>query len=97
MAKYQAYTEYKDSNNKWLAELPAHWKLVALKHVLVMPMTDGPHETPEFIDEGVPFVSAEAVSSGQIDFNKIRGFISEADDIRFSKKYKPQLHDVYMI
>lgn len=97
MAKYKAYTEYKDSNNKWLAELPAHWKLVALKHVLVMPMTDGPHETPEFIDEGVPFVSAEAVSSGQIDFNKIRGFISEADDIRFSKKYKPQLHDVYMI
>ncbi|QLB59925.1 restriction endonuclease subunit S [Acinetobacter indicus] len=97
MAKYQAYPEYKDSNNKWLAELPTHWKLVALKHVLVMPMTDGPHETPEFIDEGVPFVSAEAVSSGQIDFNKIRGFISEADDIRFSKKYKPQLHDVYMI
>ena len=44
-----------------------------------MPITDGPHETPILYDEGVPFVSAEAVScgNGKIDFSHIRGFISE--------------------
>lgn len=97
MAKYQRYVEYRNTHNQWLTEIPNHWSLVALKHILSVPMTDGPHETPDFLDEGVPFVSAEAVSSGKIDFKKIRGFITEADDKRFSQKYKPQLHDVYMI
>lgn len=97
MAKYQKYDEYRNTHNQWLTKIPNHWSLVALKHILSVPMTDGPHETPVFLDEGVPFVSAEAVSSGKIDFKKIRGFITEADDKRFSQKYKPQLHDVYMI
>ena len=97
MAKYEQYAEYRSTHNQWLTEIPNHWGLVALKHILSVPMTDGPHETPNFLDEGVPFVSAEAVSSGKIDFKKIRGFITEVDDKRFSQKYKPQLHDVYMI
>ncbi|MGP5439059.1 restriction endonuclease subunit S [Psychrobacter faecalis] len=97
MAKYQQYEEYRNTHNQWLTEIPNHWSLVALKHILSVPMTDGPHETPGFVDEGVPFVSAEAVSSGKIDFKKIRGFITEVDDKRFSQKYKPQLYDVYMI
>lgn len=32
-----------------------------------------------------------------INFDKIRGYISEEDDALFSQKYRPQLHDVYMI
>ncbi len=60
-------------------------------------MTDGPHSTPVFQDDGIPFVSAEAVSGGYINFDKIRGFISEEDDVLFSQKYRPQLLDVYMI
>ncbi|MFT5591668.1 MAG: type I restriction enzyme S subunit [Oceanicoccus sp.] len=95
--KYSAYSEYKDSGSKWLDVIPANWKTVSLKHVLSIPITDGPHSTPEFIDEGVPFVSAEAVSGGYIDFNKIRGFISEVDDEFFSQKYRPQRNDVYMV
>ena len=42
------------------------------------------------------FVSAEAVSSGNIDFDKAR-FISHEDHQRFSRKYKPQLHDIFMV
>ena len=64
-----------------------------------MPITDGPHTTPELLSEGVPFVSAEAVSSGsgKIDFAHIRGYISEAFYNECCKKYIPQKNDIYMI
>jgi len=91
------YPEYRDSGVKWLGEVPAHWDTRSLKHIVSTPITDGPHETPDFKDEGIPFVSAEAVSSGIIDFGKIRGFISRAEHQRFSLKYRPRLHDIYMV
>lgn len=87
----------KDSGIAWLGEVPAHWEVRALKTLLATPITDGPHETPEFLNEGVPFVSAEAVSGGEIDFAKIRGHISEEDNDRYSKKYSPELGDIYIV
>lgn len=95
--KYHTYPDYKESDSKWLDAIPSHWDVTLLKHVLSTPITDGPHSTPVFLDEGVPFVSAEAVSRGYINFDKIRGFISEEDDTFFSLKYSPKKHDVYMI
>jgi len=62
-----------------------------------MPVTDGPHETPDFPDEGVPFVSAEAVSAGYVNFDKIRGFISEQDHLRYSEKCRPRRGDIFMV
>lgn len=89
--------QMKDSGVSWLGHVPAHWKVLSLKHFVSIPITDGPHETPNFPDEGVPFVSAEAVSGGRINFEKIRGYISLEDHVRYSAKYKPQLHDIYMV
>jgi type I restriction enzyme S subunit len=87
----------KDSGVEWLGEVPAHWEVLPIKHIVSTPITDGPHETPEFFDTGIPFVSAEAVSSGRIDFEKIRAHISDADNQRFSKKYSPKKFDIYMV
>jgi len=87
----------KDSGIAWLGEVPAHWGVRPLKAIVSTPITDGPHETPEFLEEGVPFVSAEAVSGGAINFEKVRAYISHEDDMRYSQKYKPQLHDIYMV
>jgi type I restriction enzyme S subunit len=87
----------KDSGVEWLGEVPAHWDVHAIKHIVSTPITDGPHETPEFFDTGIPFVSAEAVSSGRIDFEKIRAHISDSDNQRFSKKYSPKKFDIYMV
>lgn len=86
----------KDSGVRWLGEVPTHWKVTPLKHVVATPITDGPHETPEFTDDGVLFVSAEAVSSGNINFSKAR-YISREDHLRYSKKYRPQKFDIYMV
>lgn len=87
----------RESGVAWLGEVPAHWRIMSLKHLVSVPISDGPHETPNFPDEGIPFVSAEAVSGGFINFGKIRGYISEEDHQRYSEKYKPQLHDIYMV
>ena len=87
----------KDSGVPWLGEIPAHWEVRSLKSILSTPITDGPHETPTFLDEGVPFVSAEAVSGSVINFDKIRGFISEENEARYAAKYRPLLHDIYMV
>lgn len=97
MSHYKPYPAYKDSGVEWLGKVPEHWQVMAIKHIVSTPITDGPHETPEFLDDGVPFVSAEAVSAGKVDFEKIRGFISREDHERYSQKYCPQRGDIFMI
>lgn len=64
-----------------------------------MPITDGPHTTPTFYDEGIPFISAEAVScgNGRIDFGHQRGYISQEFYEECCKKYIPQKDDIFMI
>ena len=91
------YEKYKDSGVEWLGEIPEHWGNTSIKNVLEIPITDGPHTTPDLIDEGIPFISAEAIKNGKIDFNRKRGNISESDYELFSKKYVPKLNDIYMV
>ncbi len=87
----------KNSGIEWLGEIPGHWEIPELKFALSTPITDGPHETPEFLDEGVPFLSAESVKNDRLDFDRKRGFISTRDHARFSRKYRPRRGDVYMV
>ena len=94
---FSRYPKYKASGEEWLGEVPEEWEVLPLKRIVEIPITDGPHETPQFVDEGVAFVSAEAVSSGKINFAKIRAYITLEDNARFSKKYSPKLNDIYMV
>lgn len=89
----------KPSGVPWIGDVPVGWEVCKTLHSLCMPITDGPHTTPELFDDGIPFVSAEAVScgNGSIDFNHVRGFISEAFYNECCRKYIPQRDDIYMI
>lgn len=87
----------KDSGIEWIGKIPQHWHRTKLKRVLSTPIADGPHETPELLDNGIPFLSAEAVKNNKLNFNFKRGFISREEHIRFCKKCKPQLNDIFMI
>jgi len=87
----------KVSGVEWLGEVPEHWTVTAVKRLLEIPITDGPHETPEFVDDGIPFISAEAIFNSKIDFDKKRGFITSAANELYSKKYSPKLNDIYMV
>lgn len=104
---YEAVTKGLDSNVEmrnsgveWIGEMPSHWNVCKTLYALSMPITDGPHTTPELYDDGVPFISAEAVScgkKGRIAFDHMRGYISEEFYQECSQKYIPQINDIYMI
>ena len=68
-----------------------------LLDVLAQPVTDGPHETPSFYEDGIPFISADAIVDNKINFSRKRGYISEEYDRLCQKKYKPQLNDIYLV
>lgn len=86
-----------NSGIEWLGEVPEHWKVVSLKHLVSAAIIDGPHLTPTKLDEGVPFISAEAISQGYINFDKKWGYISRADHKIYSKRYCPQKGDILMV
>ena len=76
-------------NEPWIGDIPFEWQLMAIKRFVSAKITDGPHETPELTDDGVQFISAEAVKNGRIDFNLRRGFISHEDHRIYSRKCLP--------
>lgn len=87
----------KDSGVEWIGEIPSHWNETKVLNLLSMPITDGPHETPDLFDSGIPFISADAVSDGYINFDNKRGYISQEYYEECCKKYIPQKYDIYMI
>lgn len=73
------------------------WEQRKLRDLLEQPITDGPHETPELYDSGIPFISVDAIVDNKIDFTKMRGYISKEYDDICAKKYKPRINDVYLV
>ena len=89
--------KFKDSGIDWIGEIPQEWEETKVLNLLSMPITDGPHETPKLYDKGIPFISADAVSDGYLNFENKRGYISEEYYLECCKKYTPQKGDVFMI
>lgn len=73
------------------------WKISKIKQVVATKITDGPHETPELVEDGIPFISAEAIKNDRINFALKRGFITEEAHQEYSRKCKPQKNDIFII
>lgn len=71
------------------------WEVKMLKDIIKIPVTDGPHMTPRFLDTGVPFLSVNNLVNNRIDFGDLR-FISKEDHCTFSRKCKPQKGDILL-
>lgn len=78
-------------------ESDEQWECKKLKLLTSMPIIDGPHESPELFDDGIPYISATAIVNGKIDFNLMRGYISEEYCSLCDKRYKPQLSDILVV
>jgi type I restriction enzyme S subunit len=87
----------KQTGSIFFPALPYSWQPTALKHLVSTPVADGPHETPEFVPDGVPFVSAEAIKRGLVDFDRKRGYITPELHATYCQKTKPQRDDVFMV
>lgn len=87
----------KESGIDWIRQIPEEWRVRPIKHIVETPVTDGPHETPVLYETGIPFLSAEAVKDGVLDFNYKRGYISLKDHDRFKKKISPKKDDIFIV
>ena len=82
---------FKDTNGE---DYP-NWELSKLKELVSTPISDGPHLTPKFIKEGIPFLSVNNIVDSKIDFKNTRT-ISHENHIEFSKKCKPVKNDLLL-
>lgn len=87
----------KDSGIKWVDSIPSKWENRKMLSILSMRVVDGPHESPELFDEGIPYISATAVVNGKIDFSLMRGYISSEYCDECDKRYKPKQGDILVI
>lgn len=87
----------KDSGIEWLTTIPCGWENRKLLSLLAMRVVDGPHESPELYDEGIPYISATAIENGKINFSLQRGYISESYCDLCDKRYKPQINDILVV
>ena len=63
----------KDSGVDWIGEIPEHWEVRKLK-TLSKKIVDGTHFTPNYIDEGIPFLRVTDLTnmqSGVIQWEKV--------------------------
>ena len=90
-------TRMKESGIDWIGQIPEEWEVRPIKNIVETPVTDGPHETPMLYETGIPFLSAEAVKDGILDFNYKRGYISLRDHERFKKKVSPKKDDIFIV
>jgi len=85
----------KDSGVEWLGEIPAHWGVKRLKYIIRRRVTDGPHLTPEFVDEGIPFLSVDSIQDGELDFDDCR-YVAISDHNTFRAKASPEKGDILL-
>jgi type I restriction enzyme S subunit len=94
--RYQTNLE---SKTLMAAMLGQEFQQLAIKHEprllgsLTTCITDGPHITPTYVTDGVPFVTVKNMVSGTLDFRNLQ-CITEQDHLEISKRCNPERGDV---
>jgi type I restriction enzyme S subunit len=78
-----------------LPRFSGEWEVKPLKGIVQTPITDGPHLTPQFLEDGVPFLSVNNLIDNKIDLGDLR-FVSQEDHEAFSRKCKPRKNDILL-
>ena len=92
---FPRYPKYKPSGVEWLGDVPEGWDVARLKNVIAQKITDGPHTTPTFYSDGIPFLSVDGIQDGELEFDGCR-FISKEDHEEFRKKALPRKDDLLL-
>lgn len=79
--------EMKSSGVEWIGDIPNSWNRTTLLNLLRCNISDGPHETPRLVDDGIPFISVDSLNDSEdIDLNIVKKYISEEDYLVYYKK-----------
>ncbi len=87
----------KDIEDEIPFEVPEGWAWCRLPEICVFPITDGTHQTPTYSDKenGVPFLSSKDVTSGKIDWSKIK-YITKELHQELQKRIAPKKDDILL-
>ncbi|WP_198291108.1 restriction endonuclease subunit S [Mycobacterium sp. 155] len=80
------------SRSRWWVELPAAWQVVQLRRVLNF-VADGPHFSPNYVDDGYMFISARNIKVDRWALEDAK-FVSAEDFASFSLRVVPERGDV---
>jgi type I restriction enzyme S subunit len=80
------------TGSNWFPQVPAHWQVVTMGRV-VPRAVDGPHHSPKYVDEGIPFLSARNVKIDRWSLDDAK-YISASDYQEFSRRVVPEVGDV---
>ena len=89
----------RESKALFASMLGQDFEQLALKHEpkalgsLTTCITDGPHITPSYVTDGVPFVTVKNMVSGTLDFRNLQ-YITKQDHLEISKRCRPGRGDV---
>ncbi len=73
--------------------IPSNWSWVAIGD-LAEKVTDGVHKKPNYVEEGIPFLTVRNLTAGNgIDFSKT-SFVSAADHEEFCRRTFPERGDL---
>jgi type I restriction enzyme, S subunit len=83
----------KDSGIPWIGKIPQHWTVSKPKY-LSRKIVDGTHVTPEYVDEGIPFLTVKNLTAGvNISFDETK-FITLKAHQELCKRAKPEIGDL---
>lgn len=85
----------KDSGIEWIGEIPEEWTVSKLKKITEI-LTCGYASTPEYFDDGVPFISAQNVKNGRMDLSKYNKISKELHN-QLTKYKKPTKGDILQV
>ena len=85
----------KDSGVEWLGQVPEHWDVWKLNHFCPI-ITCGVAATPEYVSEGVPFLSAQNIKNHKIDLSKGYKFVSQETHLVLTKYREPLKGDILL-
>ena len=73
-------------------DIPDSWEWVRLGTLLGI-ISDGTHKTPNYVEDGVPFLSVQNISKGYFDFTKVK-YITEDEHRKLCERVAPQAGDI---
>jgi type I restriction enzyme, S subunit len=82
----------RDRTGTFVFATPSGWEVSRLGDV-ASKITDGTHQTPVYVDSGVPFVSVKNFSGGQLSLSNTR-FITPEDHRALYKRCDPKRGDI---
>ena len=72
-------------------DIPDNWEWARLGSIF--DVRDGTHDTPKYVQDGIPLVTSKNLCDGKIDFSTCK-FISEADHNKISARSNVEYNDI---